>query len=534
MKTTFFMFNESVKEFDDVIRDEKLEGEYGYKEYTDIPPGQILYPAKFFYQINKKEPEWFTFLEELIAIDGFENQSCSFIILLKASGRIFAVPKGYGAYFFDRKKMERNFGLKICLNEIDAEKIKSLDTRSLEKNPKIKRTVVSQSGQLSAFNVNSDLDLIRLISGEPISENLAKSMVGSDGITISRDDFSIKDLDRICSELYESFKKETYKDNFSFIDYITQVTDENLISHLDNSLYSDFNNFNEEKFSIVFPFIPDFELITQWEIWDHQTSRKNDDLNIVFVKNFLEIPVIKGKKPEEIKVAAKDSNGENIQGIRKLDYYLHYETDHNGSHYVFAENNWYSIADDFLQRVNASVMDITLASINFPEWPKSNKNEGVYNKKVAKLFSNRFCLDNEDMYVEGRGKIEVCDLLEDSRIFIHVKRYSASKSMGHLFNQGTISAQVLREDRRRIVDWIKEKGFANDGADENKGIDVTPIEELDGIKVVFAIGYDDYSGSPIEKILPFFSKVALFNARKIIENTCGFPLEICIIPRVDK
>ena len=44
----------------------------------------------------------------------------------------------------------------------------------------------------------------------------------------------------------------------------------------------------------------------------------------------------------------------------------------------------------------------------------------------------------------GQSQIEVCDLYDrENRAFIHVKRYSGSSALSHLFAQGEMSAQNM-------------------------------------------------------------------------------------------
>lgn len=45
-------------------------------------------------------------------------------------------------------------------------------------------------------------------------------------------------------------------------------------------------------------------------------------------------------------------------------------------------------------------------------------------------------------YGGGASRIEFCDVLSDSGQRIHVKQYSGSSVMSHLFNQGLVSASI--------------------------------------------------------------------------------------------
>lgn len=517
------MFNESAKEFDDVIKTEKLEGDDAYEEVFPTTP--IPYEARFFFQKRKKQPTWLGFIESYFETEDFVNHTCSFLILLKTEKRIFAITKGFSSHLFDRKKLENHFGLKVCLNEIDPESIKCLDSRSLETNTKHKRVVVSNNSMLSEFEFNADIELLNLVSGNPSSSDLANSMTGSDPISFTRDEITIEQLEEVCKKLLVSYNKINYQEQFSFIDYIQPINDEKLIDELWNHLLEQFHNQNWDNFIISYPDIPDLELAEQWSIWYFRAKSIFDELSLenvsLFMSQFFNPHDI---NPNEINIICLDSAGNALHGKQNLEDFINYEVEVNNEKYIFSRHKWYLIKDDYLSRITTSIKEIERIPIHYlPNWNLSKK-EGEYNEAVANSNENRKLLDKEFLHIDGRGKIEVCDILEEPSTFIHVKKYYSSQSMGHLFNQGTVSALVLREDKSRLINWFEEK---------YPTIDITSVEAGRDVNVIFAIGFKNFSDSPIDK-LPFFSKVALYNARKTIEKTCGFKLKIGSIPIVDK
>lgn len=50
-------------------------------------------------------------------------------------------------------------------------------------------------------------------------------------------------------------------------------------------------------------------------------------------------------------------------------------------------------------------------------------------------------------YGGGYSSIEVCDVLSKNGELIHVKRHNGSATLSHLFNQGLVSGELIREDR---------------------------------------------------------------------------------------
>jgi uncharacterized protein (TIGR04141 family) len=512
------MFDKTVNTFNDVIKREKLSGDDPYFEVH--PKKELPYEAKFYFQKRIKEPKWTTFIEDYFDIEEMEleNNTCSFIVLLKTNGRFFAITKGFSSHLFDRSKLESHFGLKVCLNEIDPESIKCLDSKSLETNTKHKRVVVSSNSFLGDFDFNADAELLNLVSGIPLDSEIAKSMTGSDPITFTNDDIDLESLEIYCQKLLQSFNKKTYEEHFKFIDYIKPVSEEEKINQLNQQLLDDLSNRVWEKFLITYPDIPDLELIEKWKISYKKSSREYDELNLDSIKDFLDFLNFDNQiDPLEINIYCLDSNNEFLRGKQTLDDFLSYEINYQNEKFIYSRHKWYNVNNSFLNKVNKSIEGIEIKSSDYlPSWD-SSINEGDYN--LLAVNNNRACLDKKFCQIDGRGKIEICDILEFPSTFIHVKKFYSSQTMGHLFNQGVISALVLREDKAMILSWMKDKIL---------DFDMKNIESDKDIEIVFAIGINT-NDKPLIQFLPFFSKVALFNAKKTIENTCGYKISLCKI-----
>lgn len=81
-----------------------------------------------------------------------------------------------------------------------------------------------------------------------------------------------------------------------------------------------------------------------------------------------------------------------------------------------------------------------------------------FEKTLAKKSPNHFLLMDRRLisYGGGRSRIEFCDVLTDDGKRIHIKRYSGSATMSHLFNQGLVSASMER-DAADYAEKVEEK-----------------------------------------------------------------------------
>lgn len=119
----------------------------------------------------------------------------------------------------------------------------------------------------------------------------------------------------------------------------------------------------------------------------------------------------------------------------------------------------------------------------------------------------------------GKSRIEFCDLIKGEKDFIHVKYYSGSQSMSHLFSQGFVSSELFISDSE-FRQKVNEKLPVH-----IKLPDHIPRPDAKIYKVVFAIA----TNKRIPEELPLFSKINLKNFKKSISNF-GYEVRICKIP----
>ena len=135
--------------------------------------------------------------------------------------------------------------------------------------------------------------------------------------------------------------------------------------------------------------------------------------------------------------------------------------------------------------------------MSFPEC--YGERESEYNRKLADLDPGRFALMDAKSIRAGSGhsSVELCDVLARDGVFIHVKKYSGSSALSHLFNQGLVSAQLVVADRtfrKNALERLHKE--APDFKPDNSDLEVK--------EVVFAIISKERDKLPT---IPFFSKV---------------------------
>lgn len=136
MRFTYYLFNENVKDFSDIIVAKKINED---NNYIELKPKRAFsdFECRVYIQKNKtRQPKWIKFLEEDLEIPNKEeikNTVNSFVILIKIlsdkNPRFFAVTGGFGFTAINRNNLEGNFGLRVALNAINKSELKALDVR---------------------------------------------------------------------------------------------------------------------------------------------------------------------------------------------------------------------------------------------------------------------------------------------------------------------------------------------------------------------------------------------------------------------
>src|SRR5690242_13102087 len=137
---------------------------------------------------------------------------------------------------------------------------------------------------------------------------------------------------------------------------------------------------------------------------------------------------------------------------------------------------------------------------------------------------------------QSLGQVSGCDILTATGDIVHVKKVAGSSVLSHLFALGAVSADLLLNStafrdgaHARVAEAIRNHHNLLPA-------DVTALGALfathvnpRALRVIYLIGMDK-STRPLEKALPFFSKV---NLRAHVERirSMGFGVECAVVGR---
>src|ERR1700720_57214 len=118
-------------------------------------------------------PKWIPLLKSTFA--NLENQfaqSPCALLLFKKDKNIFAVTFAYAHVYLDNSKTEADFGLKVAVNAVSDEKLRSVELSNIGAAI---RDFAQAAGQrdLRSFGMDDALDLIRKVSGRSADSDFA-------------------------------------------------------------------------------------------------------------------------------------------------------------------------------------------------------------------------------------------------------------------------------------------------------------------------------------------------------------------------
>jgi uncharacterized protein (TIGR04141 family) len=364
-------------------------------------------------------------------------------------------------------------------------------------------------------------------------KSVGRKMTGYDSINLATS-ISLDKIEGLATWLSQCFESDEYKKRLPDIDSFCPVKSEDLVSDLNEKLIKIIQSKAVERLHVSVPYILDTEeyqefsllglgkkiceslradLLCMSDICEGlEEADELDSLDLDGLKSkyhlvcYSKINSVRNKKPNLLRC---------ITGEVKI----------GQTTYALMDGEWFKIEKDFFERI-LKYLDKRVKE-NFVGLSSYNPDDGDeydYNSRQSDEFGHHL-FDQELVPLRGKGRIEVCDLLCPSGKLIHIKKYSASSTLSHLFSQGYVSIKSLMEDeafRTKFLDKISK------ASDKNKI--KKKLEDRDATIVFGILMKQSKHHKPDKKIknLPAFSIVNLHKFARDIE-TLGFDVRIQFI-----
>jgi len=489
-----YLINENCNKHEDILKNSLalIQHTFKNKNIEDI----VVYTKSS----KPYMPIWVKLFDNVLEakIEDLFNSSSAAVLIVKDNKRYFAFTFGLGRNLLNLDFVEESFGLRVALNSIDPDKVRSIDIKNIDTVLRHSKIQTSQAGSVDDFGMNIDRDILNGVTGKSNDEFLGKTISGSMAVYLSFP-LTFDNLSLLCERLLEKYRDEKYKENFAWVDHVREIKIEGLINKLNDGLIDviKHKNFERETLFLAIPQVVNWE---QFEGFKYSESDElKEDINIEDMlpsEGEIEEKVnILWLKRKEILFIGKD---EQILDSWSLYKCINYESKQEKETYLLTGGKWFKIDTDYVGSVNSEIDKVKEYNrFNFPKYEE--KREDEYNKKV---YDNNktvcFLMDKKNIvYGGGQSKIEFCDLIIHKTDFVHIKRFRGSSALSHLFFQGANSARLFLSSadfRKKVNKHLPTDWHFKD-----------PVKALD-YEVVFAI--ISKVRKNIKDILPFFSKVS--------------------------
>jgi uncharacterized protein (TIGR04141 family) len=461
--------------------------------------------ALFVSATDPHPPWWEDFLDPHVdgELAALFTASSSAVLLIEAAGRLFAVTFGQGRHLLDADALEQDFGLKVVLNTVRADQLKSVDAKTIDETTLHTRRDVSRDSAFSAFGLDVTRDLLRAVTGTPPDESLARRLTGSDALALNTR-AQVPELPALAERLLQAYGSDAYKANFDFIDYLRPEKRAGRLRDLEQRLVDALNLREIDDAHLACP-----EPMDWLDVRGFRYSPKGDDeldadprisAYLDMHDDELDLETLKADRL----YAIRDADGEPLR-VWPIYRCLVYQTEVAGDLYVLSAGEWFRVSLEFKDKVYVYAEALPETDLALPEADR-NTDEDRYNRKAAEAIDG-LLLDKQLVFGDGPDKMEICDVLTRKGTLIHIKQRGSSSTLSHLFAQGLNCAERLLEDpefragARAVVEGL-DPGFG----------DVLPVGQPDpqAFEVAFVVLTRSTRDTPLT--LPFFSVVSLRSA----------------------
>lgn len=485
---------------------------------------------------NAKEnrPQWSSFLDNITGseLEQLKNRSSSAAILIRVNKNIYAFTFGYGKSMLNTAYFVQDFGIKTALNSLKADSLRSIDTHTLEEQPIQKKAQSARGAEASVFGIDISRDILRSVTGDPRNNIKFKNISGADSTYSFSLHMEINDLPNIAADILDLYNLTSYKSSFAWVDNIRRVNDDTKINKLNSKLLTAVKN-KDKNIIITVPEIIPLDEVSGFSF----TRSKNKISNTIEEQDYLNhirIDKVSIRSIKEDRLFTQTINGDcNEYSVFKC---IYYEIQTNEISHILFNGIWYEVDNSFMKSINATLDQIQLTSINFPSvetWKEDNKekieSEEDYNIRASQQLGF-YLLDRKLIKSDKTtSPIELCDLLTPNHQLIHVKHSKAgSAGFSHLFAQGTVSAKVLKGDKKfRVQARAKLRKI------EPSIVSLIPLDRLKEInyEVIFLILGKEHS--TVKDKLPFFSKINLTRAYDELTQS-GYSVKIAGVSKTER
>jgi uncharacterized protein (TIGR04141 family) len=470
---------------------------HSIKINSDLTADLYIQPSE------RKRPRWVSFFDGHVAPEQFgKNSSTGAALVITVDNKHFALTFGRGGSLLSSTGWEDRFGLRVVLNCIGDEKVRSLEKHSLDQLLRHTTEQASRDATAGEFGLDIEQDLLRAVTGTPASADYGKRISGGEALHLALP-LSLTELPTLLDNLHDRFCDTAYQKQFAWVDHISELNDMPLEEELNAVLATTIASGERSNIWMAVPVSVPWEKIKGFRFPSTKINAEYEDIHLDhFVTAMGGASSITTDLLTSRNVICLNHDDKEMCKWNAFRC-LYAEIDCKGESFLLSGAKWYRVDPNFVHETDTAFEQIPNCEAAFPEF--NDKSEGAYLERLASSNQGHFALmDQKNIpYGGGHSKVEFCDLLSSENDLFHVKRYGQASALSHLFAQGLVSGEL----------FLTDEGFrkeVNARLPQSHQFDSDVAPERGEYRVVFGI----ISDRPGPLRVPFFSRLNMKHAAR--------------------
>ena len=284
-------------------------------------------------------PKWADFFKDHVDISELGRAaSTAAVLVIKTGNHLFALTFGQGRYLMVPDSWEERFGLKVAVNSVDPDRLRSLDKRTFDALSTHSRIQGSREGSAPDFGLDIEQDLVRAVTGTPNDEELGVRLSGMDSLHCAVRT-TLDGLKSLLRSYVEKSEDDSYRRRFPWIDHIAEVADKTLVERLDVELVTIING-QRERCWLCVPEIIDWGRTSGFRYCRSARCAEYQDLNFDGLLESIGGAVVDPAFLRRRHAIQIDNEG-NALDEWQIYRCVYCELDFDGRTYVLSTGRWY-------------------------------------------------------------------------------------------------------------------------------------------------------------------------------------------------
>lgn len=301
---------------------------------------------------SPKPPEWGQFFQGYIDPSEFgKNSSTSAALIVNTRQRQFAITFGKGRFLLNDDSLEDRFGLKVALNCIGEDTIRSIDKHSLDQLLRHSREQASRDATAGEFGFDVEQDLLRAVVGKPTeSKTFGPRIAGAQSLHLSLP-VHLSGLPELLDTVCDKFLENTYKQRFPWLDQISEVSSLPVRRTLDELLVEKIRAGETQQIWMAVPELITWNAVRGFQFKARRSTPERHDIHLHDFIYAVGGPDSVTRESMQKRVVALDPDGKTkyVWSAYRCTYA---EVELDGESFLLSGGNWYSVKQDFVNQTN--------------------------------------------------------------------------------------------------------------------------------------------------------------------------------------